>query len=459
MKHVTTNGRVGLGGAAALCGALAGCQQPPDPCADKSESCLAVQIEVDEATAKSTPVDRVRALFSIDDGPRRERAFAAAGAAEASLPIAFPLLLGAQGGAVKLDVIAERRQTPALLGAGQEAVGPGEHKRLVLSLSPDVSSLPTAGPPPRRDAGLVPIPGSSPAVVLLFGGLDADGQPRGDTWEYRTASGGFVPIPPGPGGAPVLRVPTMCPDPVGHRVLLIQGGGPLGMPLSDLWQYAAGPGWSPLPSLRGPSPPRLGARCAVTREMMAPMRDLALLFGGQESPTAPALTDLLAAPLPAGPSLMGTGATLPNALRSAQLVSDLSGAYLIGTEEGTAAPLKVWRLDLATPRWVELNADTTSAPGRRTGFAAALDPQGTQLFVFGGRSEAGALQRDLYSFNLTSPGWTLISTTQQPSPREGASLAAVEGTLLLFGGQGGEQPGGALATDHWKLVGGDWQPL
>jgi hypothetical protein len=439
----------------------AGCEKAPDPCADRSESCLAVQIEADEPVQ----VDRIRSLFSVDSGPRRERVFAQAGAqagAEAaSLPIAFPLLLGAQGGSVQLDVIAELRQTPVLLGSGQESVGPGEHKRLVVRLSSDVSNLPVSGPPPRRDAGLVPIPGTSPPVVLLFGGLDADGQPRGDSWEYRSGpSAGFSPIS---GAAPALRVPTLCADPAGRRVLLVQGAGPLGQPLNDVWQYAipsaGGAGaWSPLPALRGPSPARARASCAVSSDTST-MQDYLLVFGGRESAAGPQLFDLLASPLPAGPSFMRT-ATQPAALRTATLIGERSGSFLVGIEEAGAGPIKIWRLDASRTSWSEITAAAATAPSRRTGFAAALDAQGGQggakIYLFGGRSDSGTLLDDLYVYSVADQRWTAAAPTQKPSPREGAALAAIPGgTLLLVGGQGGSQ----LVSDSWLWSGSDWSPL
>lgn len=428
-----------------------GCQQTPDPCADKSESCLAVQIEADEPTQ----VDRVRSLFSVDSGPRRERAFAQATTEAAALPIAFPLLLGSQGGAVRLDVIAELRQTPVLLGNGQESVGPGEHKRLVIKLSSDVSNLPVSGPPPRRDAGLVPIPGSSPASALLFGGLDADGLPRGDSWQYRTGLG-FVQVE---GVAPALRVPTLCADAQGRRVLLVQGAGPLGQPINDVWQYAipaaGGPGaWATLPGLPGPRPARAGAHCAVSRDT-AMMQDYLLVLGGRESATGPQLFDLQASQI--GGSMGFTAAATPPAmLRAAVMVGDPSGTYLVGLEDSGAAPLKIWRLAPTRASWTELPAGASTAPSRRTAFATALDAQGSKIYVFGGRSEAGSPLDDLFVYSIPDQRWSAPTTTQRPSAREGASLVSLSGgTLLLVGGQGSSQ----LAPDAWQFTGTDWSPL
>ncbi|MFO0577093.1 MAG: kelch repeat-containing protein [Polyangia bacterium] len=437
---------------------LGGCSSGPDPCADKSESCLAVQIEAGEAAAKAVQVDRVRALFAVNSGPRRERAFKSPAGAEsmtAALPIAFPLLLGTQGGSVQLDVIAELRQTPALLGSGTESVGPGEHKRLVIRLSTDVSNLPVAGPPARRDAGLVVIPGTSPAAALLYGGLDADGQPRGDSWEYRSAAGGFFPIT---GNAPALRVPTLCADASGQRVLSFQGAGPQAQPLADLWQYAGGV-WSPLPTLRGPSPPRMRGSCAVIKEPQGQMRDLALLFGGQESATGPQLNDLLFMPMPAGPTFAQSMVMPPAPLRTARLLADASGTYLVGLEGSTANPLKLWRLDTTALKWAELPTDAATAPSRRTGFATAIDTQSAKIYVFGGRSEAGELQRDLIAYSLAEQRWSPVMTAQQPSAREGAAMVALDGTLLLVGGEGTQAGAPALVSDSWKFTGTDWSPL
>lgn len=442
---------VGTVGSAGLVG-TAGCQQAPDPCADKSESCLAVQIEADDPLAQ---VDRVRSLFAVDSGPRRERSFAQAGTESAALPIVFPLLLGSQGGAVRLDVIAELRQTPVLLGNGQETVGPGEHKRLLVKLSSDVSNLPVSGPPPRRDAGLLPIPGSSPASALLFGGLDADGLPRGDSWEFRTGLG-FVAVG---GVAPALRVPTMCADAQGNRVLLVQGAGPLGQPINDVWQYAipsaGGAGaWAPLPTLPGPRPARALASCAVSRDA-AMMQDYLLVLGGHESATGPQLFDLQATQI-GGTMGYAAAAMPPTTLRAASMVGDASGTYLVGLAESGGAPLKIWRLATNRASWTELPADTATAPSRRTAFATALDAQGGKIYVFGGRSETGSPLDDLLVYSIADQRWSAPPTTQRPSAREGASLVALTGgTLVLVGGQGSAQ----LAPDAWQFTGADWSPL
>jgi hypothetical protein len=260
-------------------------------------------------------------------------------------------------------------------------------------------------------------------------------------------------------------VPTLCADTQGKRALLVQGAGPLGQPINDVWQYtipaAGGAGaWTPLPGLPGPRPARARASCAVSRDTTM-MQDYLLVLGGRESATGPQLFDLQASAI--GGSMGFTAAAMPPAtLRAAAMVGDPSGTYLVGIEESGTAPLKIWRLAASRASWTELPADAATAPSRRTAFAVALDGPGNKIYVFGGRSEAGAPLDDLLVYSVPDQRWSAPATTQRPSAREGASLAALPGgTLVLVGGQGGQGSQGVtvLAPDAWLFTGADWSPL
>ena len=88
-----------------------------DPCEGESQTCLTIQVET-PGEAKS---DLVRAVYSLNGGPKVQQGFAATENAASSFPIVFALPLG-DGGNAQVDVIAELLATPTLRGTINETL-------------------------------------------------------------------------------------------------------------------------------------------------------------------------------------------------------------------------------------------------------------------------------------------------------------------------------------------------
>ena len=58
------------------------------------------------------------------------------------------------------------------------------------------------------------------------------------------------------------------------------------------------------------------------------------------------------------------------------------------------------------------------------------------MVVFGGSSDTGEANNQLYSLNLSKEGskWTLISTSRAPAPRYGMSGFIHQNRIYVFGG-------------------------
>lgn len=68
-------------------------------------------------------------------------------------------------------------------------------------------------------------------------------------------------------------------------------------------------------------------------------------------------------------------------------------------------------------------------------YAHAAASVGARMYVFGGQQRQALLRR-LFVLDIDSMTWTNISNSSLPSARAGHAMAAAEGSVFLFGGQG-----------------------
>lgn len=120
-----------------------------------------------------------------------------------------------------------------------------------------------------------------------------------------------------------------------------------------------------------------------------------------------------------------------------------------------------WRLDLGSNAWTKLEP-TGLLPDERFQHAAAYDPVGDRMLVFGGQAAALGINDNLWGLSLAgTPGWTHLGTLVTPAPRTVGRLVLDpgRGRMLLFGGR---VLGGQPLNDLWafRLEGlGVWEDL
>ena len=208
----------------------------------------------------------------------------------------------------------------------------------------------------------------------------------------------------------------------------------------DLWALDLGdgrhrPAWHLAAPSGAPGAPPAVRSCAAVWE---PSTERLLVFGGWDGgthdgglrafdPTAGAWTDLCPDPT------CGAG---PSPRRASQLVVDelRQRVLLFG---GTSGPYsdELWAFDLVASTWQRI---TAPGPISRGGHSMVVDPAGEVVWLFGG-TRPGADLSDLWRLDLATDTWVEIDPSCAavcPSPRSGASLVAdpVRQRLVLYGG-------------------------
>lgn len=118
----------------------------------------------------------------------------------------------------------------------------------------------------------------------------------------------------------------------------------------------------------------------------------------------------------------------------------IGGRDAAGTVKGD-----LWSFDIGTYAWSELNL---SGPRTRSGSAAAIAPDGSGFYYFGGESDDTVFD-DLWWFDFASSSWRLIEPSgARPSARSG-SRGVMDGQgrfVVTHGGNGDE-----LLDDTWAF--------
>ncbi len=259
-------------------------------------------------------------------------------------------------------------------------------------------------------------------------------------------------------GAPWGRyLPSLAWDPLRRRALLFGGesmyaaeGSFYYYPSAELWDLSFDPRarWQQL--ARDSVPAARHGHTAV----VDPADDRMIVFGGSAYPVTPLPYDLWELPLADGSRwrAMATEGTPPVGrwLHSAVFDAARRRMIVFGGYDGTSALGDTWVLDLSgTPAWTRLDVPGP-APSARWGHGAAWDAIGDRMIVFGGYDGTSALG-DTWQLSFAgTPAWSLVPTTDHPSPRCVATtlLDPVHDCVVLVGGQDGS---GTLVRDAWIL--------
>ncbi|KAI9179094.1 hypothetical protein H9P43_005756 [Blastocladiella emersonii ATCC 22665] len=107
--------------------------------------------------------------------------------------------------------------------------------------------------------------------------------------------------------------------------------------------------------------------------------------------------------------------------------------WIYGGQSASSVLGDTWKYSVATATWTAVTPATS--PGTRTNFAhAVLD---RTLYVYGGVTPTGEIQRDLWALDMATGAWSPVAAKGSvvPPALQHAALVAVNGTqLALYGG-------------------------
>lgn len=299
----------------------------------------------------------------------------------------------------------------------------------------DLSANGTAG---ARSAGAMTR--QAPDSVLLFGGMDANGNVFGDTWRFSAAGGWQQRFPV---QSPSARLNhAMATDVAGGNTVWLFGGSTGANFHGDLWYFSSTFGidlWTQV-GAPGPSPRDIHAMTCDER------RRKLVLFGGRDA-SLPALADTwefdlvsqtwtLASPLVQPPARINH-ALVFDPLRSRSVLlggySPYTGAYLDD----------VWEWDGV--QWQQVQPATRSIRGSENP-AACYDRYTSRIVTFGGQLAAGGPMSDrtfelqghvdraalgqVHPIDLRVTGWPVVGTLQAPLRVEMPSTAGVSALFV-----------------------------
>lgn len=279
-------------------------------------------------------------------------------------------------------------------------------------------------PPPRSDHAMAYDPSSK--ATMVFGGVDRDGErllDDGWTWD----------------GAQWSPMPFGFPPPrSGHALLSIFGsfmmfGGQDSLSSTDLLDdtqfLSSGSWWSDPHPVHQP-PPRSGHAMVFDGTSTNPYASTTMLFGGTGS------TGLLSDQWAWNGSdwTAVTPATVPPKRTGFALAYDASRkrVVLFGGQGESSLLGDVWEWD--GKNWSDHSPEPVFVPTSRTGHTLVYDDKRQRVVLFGGRSDAGALN-DMWEWDGTT--WTALPISpQSPPPRSGHGMAydVERDALVLFGG-------------------------
>ncbi|MCA8914961.1 MAG: choice-of-anchor D domain-containing protein [Planctomycetes bacterium] len=310
--------------------------------------------------------------------------------------------------------------------------------------APDATSD-AAGPAGRT--GAVMVNDALNNRVLLFGGLSASGL-MNDLWALdRSTPGPWIHLSQ-TGTIPSARsFAAACYDSANQRVILFGGQGGAGY-LDDVWTLdVATLAWQQWTATPGPT------GRALTSIACDAGGNRILLFGGQGTVKTNDYWEFDFAQPPATrwsqPATLGTS---PVARCGHGSVYDsVNDRLVVFCGETPSERIDVWALDytLPTPTWIDISP-TGSVPQPRTRFAMGATPNGSTVYVHGGKLSYLQLG-DTWRLDLTAPtaAWSLAAAyTGAPNERvEHTGCIDNAGLFVVGTGKYGLNP----AADAWEI--------
>ena len=159
----------------------------------------------------------------------------------------------------------------------------------------------------------------------------------------------------------------------------------------------------------------------------------------------------------------GVAGAVPANRHWSAAASNNGSLFVFGGRTGTTGTGSkrndLYEFDATTLTWTEHNADgDPGAPPQRYRNAAAWDPIGNRLVVFGGEDGVGTILGDSWQWDPVTNSWTDITQPGSPPARSFAAMAydPITTGLLLFGGS---DSAGTALDDSWLLFGNVWAQL
>ena len=325
--------------------------------------------------------------------------------------------------------------------------GGRENDVWALSLSGEKrwTRLQVAGTAPARRGDHTAIYDPVRDRMLVFGGFTNAAQ--NDVWALSLAgTPTWSQLVPSNAPPPARSSHSAIYDPVRDRMLIFGGWGMV----NTVWELSLSgePAWTAL-TTAGVPPANLREHAAVYDSDA----DRMLIFGGYDQSETNAVWELSLSGTPTWTRLF-PDAPLPPSRAYHAAAYDPAGRRLV-VFGGSGTNNDVWALSLEDTSWSKLST-LAPRPLARAQHSMILDPVRGQLVVFGG----GQTFNDTWTFTLASPSWTqLLPAGQVPQARQGHSAVydPVRHRMLVFGGWNGSATRNDLAT--CALVDGYWETL
>jgi hypothetical protein len=340
-----------------------------------------------------------------------------------------------------------------LLFGGENGASLNDTWQLTLPVgaaTPTWSLVPTVGVPPSARYAHTAIFDAANRRMVIFGGGNSY---LNDVWVLPSATLQWTQLAtlPSPGvGVPAGRnYHGAVYDPLNQRMVTF-GGANQNFIFGDTWALplSASPQWKAL------SPtPRLGPLVVLDA-----FRDRMMVFGGL-GPTGAVMEDVWSYALFA-PALwsqiLPTGATPPARVLGSVIYDRAKDRFVLFGGFGAAEYNDVWTFSVGPPAsWTQL-LPAGVPPDPRYGHTAVYDEAHQRMLVFGGRTNAGAVDDHVWALSLSGPpAWTSYNGPG-PSTRDGhvAVLDPVywgdptAAHMVVFGGANL----GAALSDTWDWI-------
>ena len=370
---------------------------------------------------------------------------------------------------------------------------------------PTWAPLVTAGGPPSARAGHSAVYEPAGARMLVFGG--EDGPSMNDTWQLTLPAGAPTPtwsLVPTTGGPPPARYAhSAIYDEANRRMVIFAGNNTF---LNDVWVLPmASLQWSQLATLPSPSvgvpegrnyhgaaydplnqrmvtfggsshdfifgdtwslalsgSPQWRALSPTARlgplTVLDSFRDRMMVFGGL-GPTGAVMEDLWAyelSPPALWSQILPAGTTPPGRILGSVIYDRANDRFVLFGGFGAVEYNDVWVLKIGPPAsWTQL-LPAGVPPDPRYGHTAVYDEAQKRMLVFGGRTNIGAVDDDVWALSLNGPpAWTRYNTPG-PSTRDGHVAVfdpvywgdPTTGHMVVFGGANLGVP----VSDTWDWV-------